>query len=334
MTPSDQSPSPDYLFMLLSEDASEEAVTWLDDLSTAETDTRKRALQAVRSHAEEHSERFDGLAGPLVTFLTDEERAIRLTTAKLFVTLARTKPSVVRPVVDALADRLADDEEFYYVRARCAEALGYVALDHPEPVSNPAILADFRIGLSFDEPEVKEKLAKALEYVSLGDPNRLRHQVTSLAEHVDDENELVRYHLMTALVAVGCDHPSKLHEACDALQDRLDDENLYVRGRAAEALGLLMRVDDEIPMEQNLIPPSEDNAAEFVASRAAFLRAGHDSPTQEMTPNGVGTLTSIREGTETVVKAILTPDAEECPHCGLELPDGGPPMCPRCGAPY
>ena len=97
-------------------------------------------------------------------------------------------------------------------------------------------------------------------------------------------------------MAVGCEHPSKLHEACNALQDRLDGENPYVRGRAAEALGLSMRVDDEIPVELNSIPLSEDDAAEFVALRAAFLQTGQDGPTKGITPNGVGTLTSIRGG--------------------------------------
>jgi HEAT repeat protein len=160
-------------------------------------------------------------------FLDDAERAVRLTTAKLFVALAEEEPDAVVQVVPSLANRLANGEEFYYVRARCAEALGYVALEHPEVVSDPEILADFRIGLSFDEPEVKEKLAKALEYVALADPSRLRHQVPSLAEHLDDEDELVRYHPCTTLVAVGSEHPAKLVEAQVALGERLDDENPY-----------------------------------------------------------------------------------------------------------
>ena len=37
------------------------------------------------------------------------------------------------------------------MRARSAEALGYVALEHPDAVDDPEILADFRIGLSFDD---------------------------------------------------------------------------------------------------------------------------------------------------------------------------------------
>ncbi|MFC6729915.1 HEAT repeat domain-containing protein, partial [Natronoarchaeum mannanilyticum] len=244
MTDPDRQPSPDRPSELLSEGSREDAIDALARLETADADARKRTIRTLQDLAETESSAFDELATPLTTFLNDEERAIRLTTAKLFVALARSEPAVVRPVVDALAARSADDEEFYYVRARCAEALGYVALDHPDAVSDPELLADLRVRLSFDEPEVREKLAKALAYVAIGDPSRLRHQVSSLAEHLDDDSELVRYYLCTALAAIGCDHPSKLADARDPLGQLLDDERPYVRGRAAEALGLLARSGD------------------------------------------------------------------------------------------
>lgn len=327
-------PSVDRVVTLLEEDTPEAANSCLEAILSHSVDERKEALRSLRAVADDRPTLVSPLCPTLTSFLRDDERSIQLSTAKLCVAIASADPAAVESTVDALAERLADDEEFYYVRARCAEALGYVALDHSEAVSDPKILADFRIGLSFDEPEVKEKLAKALEYIALGDRDRLRHQVGSLAEHLDDENEFVRYHLTTALVAVGCEHPLKLHEARDALQDRLDDENPYVRGRAAEALGLLAQVDDDMSVELDSIPPGEEDAAEFVASRRAFLQTGTHSPTEETTTNGVGTLISIREGTEGVVEAMRTSDGGECPHCGLSLPDGGPPMCPRCGAPY
>jgi len=50
-------------------------------------------------------------------------------------------------------------------------------------------------------------------------------------------------------------------------------------------------------------------------------------------PDGVATIESIRDGTDDVVEAMKTPDDGECPHCGLALPESGPPMCPRCGSP-
>jgi hypothetical protein len=208
MSEPEQPPTPDCLTALLEEGEYRETVACLNRLGAADAETRKHALRAVRDIAEEPPYSFDGLASPLSTFLTDEDRAVRLTTAKLFVTLAQSEPAAVLPAFDALAERLADDEEFYYVRARSAEALGYVAVDSPEEVTDPETVADLRIGLEFDEPEVKEKLAKALAYVALGDPSRLRHQIDSLAEYLDDDTELVRYHLCTALVVVGCDYPN------------------------------------------------------------------------------------------------------------------------------
>jgi len=52
-------------------------------------------------------------------------------------------------------------------------------------------------------------------------------------------------------------------------------------------------------------------------------------------PDSVGTLEGIRRTTDEAVEAITSPDGDgECPHCGLSLPENGPPMCPRCGAPY
>ena len=333
MTDSSPPPSPDHLTELISDGSSADAIDALARLEAADAEARKRAVRTLRDLAEKESSDFDGLATPLTTFLNDEERAVRLTTAKLFVALARSEPAVVRPVVDALAARSADDEEFYYVRARCAEALGYVALDHPDAVSDPELLADLRVRLSFDEPEVREKLAKTLAYVAIGDPSRLRHQVSSLAEHLDDDSELVRYYLCTALVAIGCEHPSKLADARDSLARLLDDERPYVRGRAAEALGLLVRVGDVDVRSPDRTEPDDDDAAAFVASRLQFLDAARDGEVPAATADGVGTLAALRSETEAVVESMLSADDEECSRCGLTLPKGGPPVCPGCGAP-
>ncbi|UIP01377.1 hypothetical protein Hbl1158_15825 (plasmid) [Halobaculum sp. CBA1158] len=335
MSEPNESPPADRLPELLETERVEETAACLDRLCAAETETRKRTLRAVRDVVAERPRTAEDLVGPLSMFLTDDDRAVRLTTAKLFVSLAETEPAVALPAIDPLADRLADDEEFYYVRARCAEALGYIGREHPEAVSDPAILADFRIGLSFDEAEVKEKLAKALECVALGDPSRLRHQVESLAEHLVDDEVLVRYHLCTALTAVGCEHPAKLASARDALVSRLTDEgeDPYVRGRAAEAVGLLRRVDGERVSSPDAIDIDDEDAAEFVAPRVAFLRDAREDTAGGDEKRAVGTLASLRSGTEAVVEAMTSPDGEACPYCGLELPEAGPPMCPRCGAP-
>jgi len=335
MSDSDQPPPPDHLSELLREGTHEETLACLDRLGAADTEIRKRALRAVRDVAAEWPHSVKELVDPLSTFLTDEDRAVRLTTAKLFVVLAQSESTVVLPAIDVLADRLTDEEEFYYVRARCAEALGYVAVEAPEAVTDPETLADLRIGLEFDEPEVKEKLAKALAYVALGDASRLRHQVSSLVAHLDDENELVRYHLCTALVVVGCEYPEKLTGAVDALQECLTDENPYVQGRAAEGLGLLAGTDVGVEFDPVLdgLDITDEDSPSFLTERVQFCRRRLADEETGASPDGVATIESIRDGTDDVVEAMKTPDDGECPHCGLALPESGPPMCPRCGAP-
>jgi HEAT repeat protein len=234
-----------------------------------------------------------------------------------------------------LADRLADEDEFYYVRARCAEALGYVAVEAPEAVTDPETLADLRIGLEFDEPEVKEKLAKALAYVALGDPSRLRHQIDSLAEYLDDDNELVRYHLCTSLVVIGCEYPERLAEAVEPLQKRLGDENPYVQGRAAEGLGLLAGSETDVESNPDFdgVTSDDDDQPTFLTDRLAFCRRQLATDQSGRVPTGVGTIDSIRDGMDAVVEEMNAPDGDACPHCRLDLPESGPPMCPRCGAP-
>jgi len=97
MSEPDEPPTPDRLTDLLEEANHEEAVSCLDRLDAADAETRKRALWAVRNVAEEPQYSFGGLTGPLSTFLTDESRSVRLTTAKLFVTLAESEPDAVLP---------------------------------------------------------------------------------------------------------------------------------------------------------------------------------------------------------------------------------------------
>lgn len=134
---------------------------------------RKELLRALRSLADEQASALRPVIPQLIPFLTDEERSVRLTTAKLFVVLAKEKPDAVVDTVDTLANRLADEEEFYYVRARSAEALGYVAIEYSEEVATPELLADLRIGLSFDEPEVKSEAGESVGVCRVGEPTAL-----------------------------------------------------------------------------------------------------------------------------------------------------------------
>lgn len=337
MSDSDRPPESDRLFAALDEGDDEGVAAAVARLEAADAEARRHALRAARDAVDEASGPFEATVRPLASFLTDDDRAVRLTTAKLFVALARGDPATVLPAADALGARLADDEEFYYVRARSAEALGYVAVESPEAVADPQTLADLRVGLTFDEPEVKTKLAKALAHVALGDPDRLRHHVDTLAEHLDDGDELVRYHLCTALVAVGSERPERLPAAEDALGERLRDESAYVRGRAAEALGLLAEAGIEGLGERVDADDAFDGvdaaaAPSFLVDRVEFCRRRLADPAAEPV-SGVGTVESVREGTADAAAAMTTPDGDACPHCGLDLPEDGPPMCPRCGTP-
>ncbi|WP_372910556.1 HEAT repeat domain-containing protein [Salinigranum sp.] len=323
-------PSTDRIVALLEQNARDDIVELLGRVETAPANDRKALLRSLRTVADDRTSQFAPLLPALEPFLEDEERSVRLTTAKLVARVAKARPGAAVPLVASLSDRLGDDDEFYYVRARTAEALGYVALEHPETVATPELLADLSVGLSFDEPEVREKLAKALECVALGNPRRLRHQVPKLVDHLDDENDLVRYHLYTVLVAVGTGVPERLADANDALVAGLTDETSHVRGRAAEALGLLARADHEevtVPEAALRAMQADDDEDAFVVDRVRFALGAE-------TPDDVGTTRGVRETTDEATETVQTPDAAgDCPHCGLALPADGPPMCPRCGAP-
>lgn len=333
MDDSTHPPPADRVVDFLKRNAREEAIECLGRIETAPADDRKALVRSLNTVAEDRTALLEPVLSALGPFLADEERAVRLTAAKLFVRVAESHPEAVVPLVSCLSERLADEDEFYYVRARVAEALGYVALEHPETVASPELLADLRIGLAFDKPEVKEKLAKALEYVALGNPRRLRHQVPKLVDHLDDENDLVRYHLYTALVAVGAEFPERLADAGDGLVEGLDDDVPQVRGRAAEGLGLLARSDrDGVRVPEPLLRAMQaDDQESFVTDRVRFALSAE---TRDAELKHLGTTRGVRETTADATDPITAPDADAgCPHCGLALPENGPPMCPQCGAP-
>lgn len=331
---------PDRLDALLAAEAHEAAVECLDGLQDGAVEERKAAIRSLRDLADDGETVPGPLVEPLAGYLTDDDRAVRLSTAKLFVSLARNESDSVLPATTTLGARLADESEFYFVRARAAEALGYVAVDHPDAVASPDVLADLTVGLSFDELEVRVELAKALEHVALGDPTRLDHRVGTLAEHLDDDEALVRYHLASALVVVGCAVPGSLDAGREQLVARLDDENRFVRGRAAEALGLRSSADAAAGTDDGV--PTADLEAlldddPFVAERAHFAIPGENGDGDVAGPDGdgIGTIDGVAAETADVAAEIAAPETDgECPHCGLELSETGPRFCPQCGAPY
>jgi len=311
----------------------------VDELACAPADVRKTTIRSLRDRVDAAPDAAAALLPLLSTFLTDEERAVRLSTAKLFVAVARETPEVVESTVPALAERLADEAEFYFVRARAAEALGYVALASPDVVANPETIADLTIGLAFDEEAVRRKLAKALEHVAIGDPARLTHHVETLAEHVDDECELVRYHCCTALAAIACEQSAAVAPVVDDLVDRFeveprDDEGAYVAGRVAEALGILARADDVSVGVPELIDGTADAFEEsFAADRIEFATSASDAADVggDATPSRIGTIEGIHATTGDAVEAMTAP--ADCPNCGIARPPQGPPVCPGCGGP-
>jgi HEAT repeat protein len=309
---------------------------WLERFDAADPKARKDVISDLRRHADAEPDAAAPVAPSLAPILADDERSVRLQLAKLYVAVAEAVPASLVPIVPELAARLADEDEFYYVRARCAEALGYIAVECPGEATSPAVLADLRLGLEFDEPEVKRKLAKALSYVAIGDPTRLRHLVGRLADQRDDEDGLVRYHLATALVVVGCEFPAKLAAGREALEARLNDENHYVRGRAAEALGLLVRTDrDEVSLPESTLMSLLEADESFVVKRAQFALAASNHEVGTGRDEEIGDVAAIRRMTADIVDDITAPAGDhECPQCGLALPESGPPMCPRCGAPF
>ena len=78
-----------------------------------------------------------------------------------------------------------------------------------------------------------------------------------------------------------------------------------------------------------------DEAEAFASERVQFaLEAIHEGDASADSSDGISTVEAIRGTTQDIVEHITAPDADDaCPHCGLALPENGPPMCPRCGAP-
>ena len=121
---SDPSPS-DRVIELLEENAHGEASTYLEGIPAHSVDDRKTTIQSLQSVAADRPALVGSLCPVLTTFLENEERSVRPSTAKLFVAVGEADAASVEPVVDALADRLADENA--YVQGRAAEALGLLA---------------------------------------------------------------------------------------------------------------------------------------------------------------------------------------------------------------
>jgi hypothetical protein len=177
-----------------------------------------------------------------------------------------------------------------------------------------------------------------LAHVAVASPSRLRHHVPTLATHLGDDSEEIRYHLATALLAVGCTAPEAVADAVEELSARLDDDSPYVRGRAAEALGLVARADTSAAIPESKLvamveADGDGNDEAFATERVRFALAGVEGGDSEDFDEDIGSLPAVRTQTDEILEAMRRSDESTCPQCGLELPEGGPPMCPDCGAP-
>ncbi|WP_440767317.1 hypothetical protein [Natronorubrum sp. DTA7] len=280
------------------------------------------------------------------THTTDELRAVTVSTtlSDVDVHTASTdaidiegqKAAVSRDDLESIGLATVIDDDILDISVDRDDARTVFGL-RPDPVLDlsvtvPDRLEVRRIDSKAGDLEVENAVGNLQITSETGDVSATA--VEGIVSAATETGDLVRYHLCTALTAVGCEHPGKLVDGRDALVTRLSDadDNPYIRGQAAGALGLLESVDGEGITAPSEIEAETDEAAEFVRSRLAVLRAAETESSVDRT-GSVGTLDSLRSGTEEVVDAMMTPDGDECPHCGLSIPEDGPPMCPRCGAP-
>lgn len=182
MDDSTRLPSVDHVVNFLEQNAHDETRACLDQIETAPASDRKTVLRSLKSVAEAHPSVLAPAASALARFLEDDERSVRLTTAELFVTRAESTPETVVPVVSSLAERLAAADEFYYVRARCAEALGLLARVERDDVALPESRLEELTADDDAEPFVINRVRFVLESVDQSDtPDQVPNEIGSLS---------------------------------------------------------------------------------------------------------------------------------------------------------
>lgn len=267
-------------------------------------DDRADFLRAVRTRAEaDPTAVADALPG-LAALFDDDVDAVRLLTAKTFLAVVEADPESVP--TDPL--RAALDDEFYYVRARAAQALGRVARGTGE--ADPTLVARLLNGLSLEREESRERYAGALADVAIGAPDAVRTVSADLADSLDDDGVRVRYHLATALAALAVAHPGRVEAVADRLRERLDDEDPHVAGRAAEALGYAGVACDPSASDED----GDDAAHAFAADRAGFARDADSATREEL-------VAELRAAHDSVAERVGVPDE----------PDGPPGLPPGMG---
>ena len=102
-------PTPDSLVALAESGDGSQARAALERLEGASDEQRRECLRTLRSLADERPAAVAEFVPALERFLSDDDRSVRLATAKAFVPVAAAQPAAVVPTVSTLADRLADE---------------------------------------------------------------------------------------------------------------------------------------------------------------------------------------------------------------------------------
>jgi hypothetical protein len=275
-------------------------------------DARHELATALRDRAEADPAAIaDALAG-LAPLLEDNRDSTRLLAAKTHVAVAEHDPAAVP--TDPLEAAL--DDEFYYVRARAVQALGRVA--RARGAVDPSLLARLLNGLAFERAESRERYAGALADCALADPAALRTLVPDIADALDDDSAVVRYHLTTTLAGVAQLEPERVAGVAEALQARLTDDDPYVVGRAAEALG-----HAGVAVGEETVADGEDDADGDATEALAFRDDRVAVTVGDAAPSD---LPPVAEGHSDAAEAVAAPDEMGDPTLPPGHPDalGGP----------
>jgi len=290
-------------------DAARDGPEAFADALSDDGDARHELATALRDRAESDPAAVANALAGLAPLLDDDRDSTRLLAAKTYLAVAEADPEAVPtgPLEDAL------DDEFYYVRARAVQALGRVARASGEV--DPSLLARLLNGLELEREESRERYAGALADCALADPSALRTLVPDIAEALDDDSAVVRYHLATALAVIARVEPARVAVVTDALEACLGDEEPYVAGRAAEALGdagVAVDMDAVAVAEDDVDGDADDEALAFRDERVAVATGdteGRDLP-------------AVAEGHDAAAAAVATPDDPVDPALPLGHPGG------------
>lgn len=208
---------------------------------------------------------------PLVVSLRADDGAVRRTAAEALYDVASTEPARVAESEAVSALVAALDDENPLVRERAAMALASVA----EECDALAPVADSLADHLDDEYDVvTDYLAYALQCIAARTPETVVDVVPELCPVLSAEMKSTRYHVISTLVAVTDSDPDAVRPAIEPLLDVVDS-----RDSATEARSQPESSGAEVPGTA----PAEPDDAEFQAGREPVL----DGIADDLTPRTV-----------------------------------------------